>query len=91
MIQISTIQRPPLSRHRPVPTDRRIIAVYPICNFGGIEVLGVNTYEERVEIAVNNGESRDYRGCYKLYATKTGRSFFRMGGLAYYLDQFLRV
>lgn len=91
MIQISTIQRPPLSRHRPVPTDRRVIAVYPVCNFGGIEVLGVNTYEECVEIAVNNGESRDYRGCYKLYATKTGRSFFRMGGLAYYLDQFLRV
>lgn len=91
MIQISTIQRPPLSRHRPVTTDRRVVAVYPVCNFGGIEVLGVNTYEERVEIAVNNGESRDYRGCYKLYATKTGRSFFRMGGLAYYLDQFLRV
>mgnify|MGYP004510006585 CR=1 FL=1 len=90
-MQISVITRTPLHHHRPVPTDRRVIAVYPICNFGGIEVLGVNTYEERVEIAVNNGESRDYRGCYKLYATKTGRSFFRMGGLAYYLDQFLKV
>lgn len=91
MIQISTIQRPPLSHHRPVPTYRRVIAVYPVCNFGGIEVLELNAVEEIIEIAVNNGESRDYRGCYKLYATKTGRSFFRMGGLAYYLDQFLRV
>ena len=48
MLQISTIQRPPLRCHRPVPTDRRVIAVYPICNFGGVEILGVNSYEERV-------------------------------------------
>lgn len=91
MLHISTIQRPPLRRHRQVPADRHIIAVYPICNFGGVEILEVNSCEERVEIAVNNGESRDYRGRYKLYETKTGRSFFKMGGLAYYLDQFLRV
>lgn len=91
MIRISTIQRPPLRRHRQVPADCHIIAVYPICNFGGVEILGVNSYEERVEIAVNNGESRDYRGCYKLYKTKTGRSFFKMGGLLYYLDQFQRI
>lgn len=91
MIQISTIRRPPLHHHRPVPAGRRIIAVYPICNFGGVEVLGVNAYEERIEIAVNNGESRDYRGSYKLYETKTGRSFFKMGGLPYYLDQFMRL
>lgn len=84
MIQIAHLRF-----HRPIPVGRHVVAVYPICNFGGIEVLAV--CKERIEIAVNNGESRDYRGCYKLYATKTGRSFFRMGGLAYYLDQFMRV
>ena len=38
-MQISVITRTPIPRHRPVPTHRRDIAVYPICNFCGVEIL----------------------------------------------------
>lgn len=70
-------------------TDRRPIAVYPICNWGGYEILSID--DERVEIAVNDGETRRYAGSHKLYTSKSGTTYFRRNGVIYHLDEFMRV
>ena len=70
----------------------RAIAVYPVCNHGGYEILRYDcmTGEERVRIAVNNGEERKDCGYHKIYYTIAGRAYFKMFGLRHYLDQFIR-
>lgn len=69
------------------------IAVYPLNNWGGVELLGVQCgVDDKVEIAINNGERRKQRGPYKIYTTPTtGRMYFIMGGVRYYLSDFVRV
>lgn len=79
---------------RPVPKDSRVIAVYPICNHGGVEILSAKEDVDaiRAEVAVNTGSRREYKGFYKINRTKTtDRAFFKMYGLLYYLDQFQRI
>lgn len=69
------------------------IAVYPLTNCGGVELLGVQCgVDDKVEIAINNGTTRKQRGPYKIYTTPTtGRMYFVMGGVRYYLSEFVRV
>lgn len=71
----------------------RPIAVYPICNHGGYEILRYDCVagEERVHVATNNGENRQDHGYRKISYTATGRAFFKMFGLRLYLDQFVKI
>lgn len=71
----------------------RAIAVYPVCNHGGYEILRYDCVagEERVHVATNNGESRQDHGYRKISYTATGRAFFKMFGLRLYLDQFIKI
>lgn len=71
----------------------RAIAVYPVCNHGGYEILRYDCIagEERVRVAINNGESRRDCGYRKISYTTTGRAFFKMFGLRLYLDQFIKI
>lgn len=71
----------------------RPIAVYPVCNHGGYEILRYDCVagEERVRVATNNGESRQDHGYRKISYTATGRAFFKMFGLRLYLDQFIKI
>lgn len=83
-----------MKRNHPVPEDSRVIAVYPVCNHGGVEILSVKEDVDaiRAEVAVNTGNRREYKGFYKVNRTKTtGRAFIKMYGLLYYLDQFQRI
>ena len=83
-----------MKRNHPVPEDSRVIAVYPVCNHGGVEILSVKKDVDaiRAEVAVNTGSRREYKGFYKVNRTKTtGRAFIKMYGLLYYLDQFQRI
>lgn len=83
-----------MKRNHPVPEDSRVIAVYPVCNHGGVEILSVKEDDDsiRAEVAVNTGSRREYKGFYKVNRTKTtGRAFIKMYGLLYYLDQFQRI
>lgn len=74
------------------PPEKQPIAVYSISNWGGVELLGVNCdVDDKVEIATNNGNKRKYRGFYKTYTTARDRMYFVMGGVRYYLDEFVRV
>ena len=80
-------------RVHPVPAGAKVIATYPICNFGGVEILAFSDHDdisEYVEVATVNGDERNYMGLHKVYMTKQGRAFFRMYGLVYYLDNFQR-
>lgn len=83
-----------MKRIRPVPEDSQVIAVYPVCNYGGVEILSVKEDADaiRAEVAINTGDRREYKGFYKINRTKTtDRAFFKMYGLLYYLDQFRRI
>ncbi len=83
-----------MKRNRPVPEDSRVIATYPICNYGGVEILSVKGDDDaiRAEVAINTGDRREYRGFYKVNnAKKNGRAFFKMFGSVFWLDQFQRI
>lgn len=68
------------------------IAVYPLTNWGGVEVLGVqNGVDDKVEVAINTGSTRKQRGPYKVYTTARGRTYFIMDSIRYYLDDFVRL
>lgn len=56
-------------------------------------MLGVQCgIDDKVEIAINNGTTRKQRGLYKIYTTpSTNRMYFVMGGVRYYLEDFIRV
>lgn len=71
----------------------RPIAVYPVCNHGGYEILRYDCAagEERVRVATSNGENRQDCGYRKISYTAAGRAFFKMFGLRLYLDQFIKI
>lgn len=61
-----------MKRIRPVPEDSRVIAVYPIYNYGGVEILSVKEDVDaiRAEVAINTGDRREYKGFYKNQSNK---------------------
>lgn len=68
------------------------IAVYPLTNWGGVELLGVqNSVDDKVEVAINTGSTRKQRGPYKVYTTARGRTYFIMDSIRYYLDDFVSM
>lgn len=71
----------------------RAIAVYPVCNHGGYEILRYDCVagEECVRVAINNGKSRRDCGYRKISYTAAGQAFFKMFGLRLYLDQFIKI
>ena len=71
------------------PPEKRAIAVFPLNNWGGIEITELT--DERVEIAINNGSKRKHGGNHKLYTSSRGRFYFIVHGCRYYLDEFQRV
>jgi len=72
--------------------DKKPIAVLPLNNFGGIEIIdveyGINDY---VITAVNNAGKRCCFGRHKIDATAVGRDYFRFGNSRYYIDEFMRT
>lgn len=71
------------------PPEKHAIAVYPLNNWGGLEIIA--TEEACVEVAINNGERRKQAGRHKIYQTNKGHAYFIMHGSRYYLDEFTRV
>lgn len=71
----------------------RPIAVCPICNHGGYEILRYEyeNGEERVRIAINDGEMNKDCGYRKIGYTLTGRAYFKLFGRRLYLDEFIRI
>lgn len=69
------------------------LAVMCVCNHGGYEILSYkyNDGNEFVEVVQNDGEKRIGLGYRKITYTAKGRAFFKMFGLRYYLDEFIRI
>ena len=65
--------------------------VIPLSNWGGLEILEVESgYDAKVVAAFNFGEREQPRR-YRQYENAEGRVFIKVGGVRYYLDEALRV
>lgn len=49
------------------PPEKHAIAVYPLNNWGGLEITAIE--EACVEVTTNNGERRKQAGRHKIYQT----------------------
>lgn len=70
--------------------DTKAIAVLPMCNFGGIEILDVD-YGGIFIACFNFGTGRQQIRRHKIYYSPSGRDYIRKQGKRYYLDTMLRV
>ena len=71
------------------PPEKHAIAVYPLNNWGGLEITAIE--EACVEVAIYNGEHLKHAVRHKNYQTNKGQAYFIMHGSRYYLDEFTRV
>jgi len=55
--------------------NTKAIATYTMNNFGGIEILAVDAYEERVYYAINDGGQRQKVRFGKMHMLSNGASF----------------
>lgn len=67
------------------------VATYSTCNFGGIEILHIDSYGDYVITSYNNGECRFGIGQNKLYQNSKGDYFFKKDGHRYYISSFMRT
>lgn len=69
--------------------NTKAVGVYPLCNWGGIEVLDFEYGTDDYAIACFNfGHRRSIRR-HKLHYTRFGKAYFRKEGRRYYLDNFM--
>ena len=74
--------------------ETRACGVYPMCNFGGLEILDVD--ETRGEYGTviacfNFGTGRQKIRRYRVQLATSGRAFIRKEGVRYYFDQIMKV
>lgn len=68
------------------------IAVYPICNHGGYEILSIIDKPEGyfVELAMNNGETRKPLGSRKV-SFANDMPYFKLFGEKLFLNDFMKL
>ena len=74
--------------------ETRAYGVYPMCNFGGLEILNVYCDDDMVDYAVacfNFGTGRQKIRRHKIQVSESGRAFIRKEGVRYYFDQIMKV
>jgi len=72
--------------------ETKAIAVYGLCNFGGIEILDFEVgFDNYVVACFNFGTGRQKIRRHKVCFTPGGRDYIWMNHTRYYLDQFMRV
>lgn len=74
------------------PKDYKPLAVYPMCNLGGMAIMeiedGCGTY---VYVTDNYGDGYKNLTKNKVYYNRKGEAYFIRYGKRYYLDNFLKV
>lgn len=74
------------------PKDYKPLAIYPVCNFGGLAIMeiedGCDTY---VYVADNYGDGYKNLTKNKIYYNGQGKPYFIRYRKRYYLDDFLKV
>lgn len=72
--------------------NARTIAVIPLSNHGGLEILESGTNcDDQLLACFNFGNGREYFHFHNVHCTPSGRAFIRKMGVRYYLDQMMRV
>lgn len=71
--------------------DTKPLAVFGLCNFGGIEVLCLNEQEDYVISCFEFGTGRQNIRKHKIEYSKSGEPFFRVHNKRYYLRDFMKV
>ena len=72
--------------------ETRACGVYPMCNFGGLEILDIeNGIDDYAVACFNFGTGRQKIRRYKIQVSESGRAFIRKEGVRYYFDQIMKV
>ena len=72
--------------------ETKAIGVYPMSNWGGLEILDIEYGIEDYAIACFNfGNGRRNIRRYKIYSTPSGDSYIRKEGRRYYFSDIMRV
>ena len=72
--------------------DAKVIAVYGMCNFGGIEILGIEYgIDDRIVYRYNFGQPENKIHKVRTYDSVNGRSYFNTKFGRIYLDECIRV
>ena len=72
--------------------DKKIIASYPLNNFGGIVILDIiHDIEDKVKFSYHNGEKFGRVTTAIIRTDKEGQHYFISGKCKYYLSDFIRV
>ena len=65
------------------------VGILPLSNWGGLEILALEEY--RVLACFNFGEGRQDIRWHKIEYTPYGRTYIRVYGVRYYLDEIIRA
>lgn len=69
--------------------DAAPLAVYPMCNFGGLAILALE-YDTAIA-AFNWGEGYKQIRRHKIQYTYTGRAYIKKNGQRFYFDQIIKT
>ena len=67
--------------------DTKAIAVIPLSNWGGLEILAIN--DDQLLACFNFGTGRQQIRWHNVHYPESGRAFIRKQGVRYYLDQMI--
>ena len=73
--------------------DSKAIGVFPMSNWGGLEVLDIVDKDGHVALVAcfNWGTGRQHIRRHKVFYTQSGRDYIRKNGQRFYLDNIMRV
>lgn len=72
--------------------NRKTIAVLPMCNFGGLEVIENDfNCDSQIVAAFNFGKGRTHIHVHNVHYSPSGRAYIWKLHRRYYLDEFMRV
>lgn len=66
-------------------------SVFPVCNWGGLEVFYDTSNGETLVTTWNFGDGRSRFSHNRIHYTKNGRAYIRRNYSRYYLDEMLKV
>ena len=72
--------------------ETEALGCFPMCNFGGLEILDIEYgIEDYIIACFNFGTGRQQIRRHKICFTPAGRSYIRKQGTRYYLDTIMRT
>ena len=71
--------------------NKKVIATYPLCNFGGIAIFEfIYGIDDQIKFAYHNGEKFGRTSTAKIRYNEEGSPFIISGKKRYYLNEFIK-